>query len=402
MVQLNEVATHVKSRIETVITRIKSQEINDPSTDSSSSPKATNPESLNHQTARVVDAVFNTLFGACNGASCNSTKDDCQLVSETFKKKNILTKEQRAQLQTLKTAGSNLESRYAQHYQDDHGRAARAVLMASEREEKEKMSRRKHWQMMNRQAKADAMNTTIQERRNRRNLGAMQVPQHQERMKVNGNPLSLAEVNQSFEERSEGGISYNFDDGISALSAHTLEEMARTETMLQRKSRAEKEPQEQGFNVSIEKKNASNPPSPVGTDESSRSLDDGQDRHEYPLDEIREIKALPQGQKYPVQMARNQSNTDSFLSNSMQTSGSEYTETWKQRHDTRHEQRFWTQVGLENDNQTKESSQNHDNINESLIQRKQRKKKRRPTIFGRRKGKKYMECEESDDEEYDI
>ena len=355
MVQLNEVATQVKSRIETVITKIKSQEINDrsTSTSSSSSPKATNPESLNHQTARVVDAVFNTLFGACNGTSCNNTKDDCQLVSETFKKKNILTREQREQLQSFKTAGSNLESRYAQHYQDDHGRVARAVLIASEREEKEKMSRRKHWQMMNRQAKADAIHTTALERRNRRNLGSTQVPQHQERMKVNGNPLSLAEVNQSFEEQSEGGISYNFDDGISALSAHTLEEMARTETMLQRKNRAEKEPQEQGFNISIEKNNVSNPPSPTATDESSSTLDDDEDA--YHLHEMREMKPFPQGQKYPVQMARNQSNTDSFLSSSIQTSGSEFTDTWKQKHDTGHEPQFWTQVGMDSDNQTRVS-----------------------------------------------
>lgn len=48
-----------------------------------------------------------------------------------------------------------------------------------------------------------------------------------------------------------------------------------------------------------------------------------------------------------------------------------------------------------------ELSLNEDYLNENLMKRKQqKKKKRRSNMFARRKN--YMECDESDDEEYHI
>ncbi len=358
MVQLNEVATQVKSRIGNVITKIKSHEQDRSSSlsSSSASPNAAKPDTINHQTAKVVDAVFNTLFGACTGGSSCTSRDDSQIVSETFQKKNILSKEQREQLQTLKQAGSNIESRYAQFYQDDHGRAARAVLMASEREEKEKINRRKHWQAINRQAKAEAVIMTVEERRkNRRDFGSKELPQHREHIQVNGNPVSLEEVNQEAEEESDSGYSYNYDDGISALSAHTLEEMAKAEAILQRQSRIPKEPQEQGFDLSIENI-VEGPPSPTGT-EGSNSTQEG-NNEDHSGDHIqrstnshhREEAASPhREQKYPVQMARNQSNTGSSIT--YYTSKSDFTSRWK----TQEEQQYWTQVVDEEDNPSRVS-----------------------------------------------
>jgi hypothetical protein len=352
MVQLNEVATQVKSRIETVITKIKNQDQDRTyaTSTSSASPRTANPESLNHQTAKVVDAVFSTLFGACSGNTCN-TNDDTHIVTEKFQKKTILNKEQRARLQTLKTSGSNIESRYAQYYQDDHGRAARAVLMASEREEKEKKSRRQQWQAMNRQAQAQAMVTSMEDRkRNRRRLGAVQTAQHREHIQVNGNPLSLSEVNQSVDEESESGASYNYDDGISALSAHTLEEMAKIESSLQKQRSPPMEPQEQGFDISIDQiKISPGPPSPTGTEESGSTVDNEEEKYRQ-INDIQENEhsvSLHTRQKYPVQMARNQSNTDSNVSSSFHTSKSEFTDIWKSN-----ERQYWSQA-VEDDSPSK-------------------------------------------------
>ena len=335
MVQLIEVASQLKSRLETVLTKLKSTENDRSTSTSSASPTAANPESLNNQTARVVESVFNTLFGACNGTNCAS-KDDSQNITASFRKKSILTKAQRTQLQTLKTSGSNLESRYAQHYQDDHGRAARAVLMASEREEHEQMSRRKQWQNMNREATAEAQESSVLNRRKtRRNIGSgqptKQHKKHLERMKVNGNGLSLTEVEQSFEEESESGVSVNFDDGISALSAHTLEEMAKAEVLLLRQQRLSKEPQEQGFDISIDNSSISGPPSPTSTDNSDSTGEmDGDEHTGKPQTMLLDV---PRPQ-YPTQMARNRPQMESDLSSTMQTSTSpsELADTWPSYH----------------------------------------------------------------------
>lgn len=284
----------------------------------------------------------------------------------------MLTKEQRVKLLSLNTAGtcteSNLESKYAQHYHDDHGRAARAVLMASEREEKEMMSRRQQWNMTNGEAQ---LNDTVVERRksrSRHNTSARQevsnTPQHHERFNVNGKPMSLEEVKHHFEEESESGASYNFDDGISALSAHTLEEMAKAEKMLQRQNRLTKEPQEQGFDVTLEQSSGSvnvpGPPSPTATEESIGSADPCDDTHAgnimqskslHQYDNDKEKELYGRQQRYPLQMARNQSNTGtSYVSSvSIQSSSTDFSDTWKQN-----DQDYWTQ-NVQNDSPSKVS-----------------------------------------------
>jgi hypothetical protein len=324
MVQLTQVASKVKSRLETVISKLKSQEDDESVSTSSESPKNANPEKLNHQTARVVDALFKRLLGACYGTSCTS-KDDSHVISVSMCKKSILTRMRREELHKMEKSGDNLESHYAQHYQDDHGEVARAILIASEREEREKMSRKKQWQMMSQKARAEAMAAAAET--NLRNKV--------ERVSVNGKSLKLKEVVNSYEDESESGVSINFDDGISALSAHTLEEMAKAEKILQRQKRLLTEPTEQGFDLSLDKINPSGPPSPASTEESEAfEYDD----NEYKQSE-KDFESPRQAKNYPLQMARNNSVTESQVSSSIQTSESEFSHTWKA-----HEQNSFSQV----------------------------------------------------------
>ena len=223
--------------------------------------------------------------------------------------------------------------------------------------------------------------------------------------------MSLEEVKHHFEEESESGTSFNFDDGISALSAHTLEEMAKAEKMLQRQNRLTNEPQEQGFDVTLEQSsvivNVPGPPSPAATEESIGSVDPCDDSHLgnnmksksfHQFDKEKELHNRQQ--RYPLQMARNPSNTGtSYISSvSIQSSSTnDFSDTWKQN-----DQDYWKNV--KNDSPSKvsitSSSKTKHSFHQTLISQKQRKKKRRQNLFGRRKN--YMECEEFDDEEYDI
>jgi len=415
MVQLNNVANQLRARLETVISKIKNKNHENERThsslsSSSASPNATNPENLNQQTVKVLDSVFNALFGVCSGNNCTnqSSDNDSQVITKTIQKKHLLDKDQRRTgMHSLKLTGSNLESRYAQHYQDDHGRAARATLMASEREEKEKMTRRKLWEQNSRLAHAEARGAAVEEKKRSRlsssnraagGTGARRAPQHREHIEVNGNPLSLSEVHQQSSEDDLNSVtSYNYDDGISALSAHTLEEMAKAEAILRKRSH--KEPQEQGFDISIEQ-TSSGPPSPTGTIESSTSEEDDRSNMDnliglqYDEDQFNQ-HSLGQQKKYPVQMARNNSESSRVSTN---TSKSEFSTVWKNN-----EQQYWTQVvdsnfpsvGSVRANSITSTSQSN-----ALLSQKS-KKKGRPRLFGRRK--KYMECEEEyDDQEYSI
>ncbi len=468
MVQLNEIATQVKSRLETVITKIKPTDTQSPSTSSSSeSPHPASAESLNVQTAKVVDAVFNTLFGACSGNngctggsnSPHSTNDKSHIIlNQRFqsnqKMKLSLSKKQKQNISLQKTP-SNIESKYAQYYQDDHGVAARAVLMASEREEKEKLDRRERWKVMNKLAKDEAVNMSVVERRRqRRDLGTskndyndhdgyhknkthhysnyptqerrktttlsssqqqVQIPQHREHMQVNGNPFILAEVvpqsssneypHEIDNDESESNISYNYDDGISALSAHTLEEMAKIDAILQSRYRREKEeePKEQGFDISLEQLNVSRgdtttttaeatltdcsgsksgsvsgsklekPPSPVATEQSYSSQESFQEddyyheeRKEAYGDKKQSLQLQHQQQysahkqntrkgissmsstnnkyEYPVQMARN---SPSHVKNSTDESNTNSHTSSKPQFSERwrsSEQQYWSQL----------------------------------------------------------
>ena len=302
-VQLNDVATQVKSKFNNVMTKIKrpdDDQINDPT--NNNNYNTTNNNEHQSSPSKVVDVVINTLFGACTSSSptndatflstlCsspNSTNDKShhlsteavlKVKSQKLYKTNKHNSNHHQKSSSLSSScdhsqSSNLESKYAQYYQDDHGRAARAVLMASQREELDKKRKKEYWNEMDRLARVEASNgikrSVMERRMQRRNSmnSSMMSGVNENGLKNNGDdimyPTQQRRIqgelkqypilqhyppspshNNNHDEDSESGVSYNFDDGISALSAHTLEEMAKLESIMQQKQKQEKQQQQQ-------------------------------------------------------------------------------------------------------------------------------------------------------------
>ena len=335
MVQLQAIVSQMKSKLDDGFTTLKknlSSTALDPDEQgtSSCSPEGTQPND-SERASKLIDSVMTTLFSACTGNQCPPSNDDKVVESMQKKQPTKLGKKARSALQTLQRTSSRDECHYAQFYEDDHGRAARAVLMVREREGKERIQQRQRMNELHQKARLEARTSispgqkkgpTVPQHRET-------VPQHRENIQVGGTPYRLYEVgsplNRSGASEEEVSVmSYNFDDGISALSAHTLEDMAKAELILQRKYGV---PKEQGFDITLgSTAGADLPPSRTGTVESSNASDDV----------VETEKDNVAVEKYPVQMARPRSHrSNGSASGSIKSDHSE----WKT-----HEQKYWVRV----------------------------------------------------------
>jgi len=284
-----------------------------------------------------------------------------------------LGKKAKSALHNLQKTSSRDECFYAQFYEDDHGRAARAVLLAREREEKERGSQRRKMKEMHSKAREEAgmrfqmKGGDVVNKVSPQRMGSMkQQQQHREKIRVGGNPYRLCEVGNmnrsTASEDSESGLSYNYDDGISAISAHTLDEMAKADMILQRKIGI---PREQGFDIALESTDGRTveecdaPPDLDSTAESSDAsehvariqdiVEDHQSlckpRVEKPSSSFDKVGEEEDGPRYPVQMARPRSQMSGGSTES--STQSDHSE-WKNQ-----DAKYWTQVADEDTNTTK-------------------------------------------------
>lgn len=422
---------------------------------SSCSPEAAAPDE-GTGAAKVVDSVIGTLFGDCYGGGGNcsdpvSQFDDKELMKKMQKRQRFTSKPNKRRdktgeagdkstlktqglpIRTINPASSRDECHYAQYYNDDHAEAAKAVIQAREREERERGIYRKRMENM----KADAIKyqskrhlvskeglVSVAEEKDMvddADPGVMQPrnntysspnrPQHRENIKVGDSPYRLYEVANSLpsqpgdDEHEHDAISCNYDDGISALSAHTLEEMTKTSTYLYRRNRSI--PKEEGFDI-VARSNSSSPipqdndgtvgpPSPVETDgSSSLDVDRKQANEQVASDESddeSDYGELVRSLAYPVQIDQN-SSLDTTMNNSSQSSDSELCK--------KEEKQYWTQVVAEeqvpsglNESRATEKRKNNTSKRSERASPTTKRKSRRPrsmNIFNRRSG--YVECEE--------
>lgn len=407
--QLKGIAGQIKSRINDAIVSIKTNVSStplDPNPLTSHSSSSQTPTPSHHEERPLHKQVFNTLFAPCIGSGAcpqHSGRDDNEnivrniqnnLASSSFNSLTINPKRKptklgtkaRNALQNLQKSSSNDECYYAQYYSDDHGRAAKAVLMTKRREEQEKATQRKKMYEMQEQAKEEAV-------KYRMTSDNAKTPTKTHRDSIRVGRYELSEVNalnrSSASEDSESNISYNYDDGISAISAHTLEEMAKAERILYKKHGIPpKEPKEQGFEITDSAENE-NAPSPTSTAGSSDASDDDVARIEDLVEVQRKMaNDFSVESSFDRQNNRQKGNlsNDSSATADMKTPDNSFSNNVRS-------QRDGTSV-------TK-TPHPHDTSfstrSSSTLKSKKNKKSRTPKIFRRRK--KYMEF---DDDEYEI
>lgn len=415
--QLRDIAGQIKSKVQTAISQIKKNTSSTPldphgqDLDQGSSSSFAQDSSPN-QDNRILSTVFQTLFSACTGNKCPEPATE-SLERRTSTK---LGKKARNALQNLQQTSSRDECHYAQYYEDDHGRAARAVLMTRQREEKQRYEQQKEkMKHMNRKSREEPKGRRF-------NMNPSQTQgkidsntfQHGENIRVGGYPYRLCEVRNilnrsATSEDTESALSYNYDDGISAISAHTLEEMAKAEMILQRKIGV---PREEGFDIALDSTTENDdsfgkdlPPSPTSTEDSSSTVDEVA-RIQDVVDEqlARHYKHNENYHLYPVQMARPRSHRSTESTES--STRSDHSE-WKKQ-----DSKYWMQVVQEEQQSArdepsitpKKERHPHDtsflatHSLSSSSSKKKRGRRRTPKLFGRRK--KYLECE--DDGEYEI
>lgn len=359
----------------------------------SCSPEAAAPDE-GPKAARVIDSVIGALFGDCYGSNnCSgvmSQEKEKEFMSKMYHR-SFISNRQKSQhhkdigqtpimrsnkglpVRSIGSASSRDECHYAQHYEDYHAQAAKAVILAREREERERgiyrkrmedlkckaedeaeRSAMKHHRISNKEDKSSTPLERWDQHEDNKNRQDQEVtphknhtsarPQHRENIKVGGNPYRLYEVSRSLSSQyaveDHDAASYNFDDGISALSAHTLEEMAKQDVHLLR--RIQSIPQEQGFDIVArptspvkDLSKPDEPPSPIATDESSRDSR----KNESPQTTIDDDDESDYGdlvrESYPVQMSRNTSSDNHTLDS---TQSSEF-DLWRSQ-----EKQYWTQV----------------------------------------------------------
>jgi len=441
--QLKDIAGQIKSKVNIAITHIKKNTSSTPI-----DPNPTSAESTSTPTPpeeRTLSHVFQTLFASCTGNNWNTTtgappphtypNSNATSSRNNNRQPTKLGKRAKSALHNLQLqkTSSRDECYYAQFYGDDHGRAARAVLMTRQREEKERLSQRQKLKEMHSKARQEAgmrfqmKGGEIVDKHPKKGKNA---EQHREQIRVGGNHR-LCEVGNglnrsSASEESESGLSYNYDDGISAISAHTLDEMAKAEMIFQKKSGI---PKEQGFDVTLDSTGSgvASPPSLNSTADSSDASEDvakiqdlmedqspyksdvkvqqARDQGEksmYPVQMARRRSQQPEsgGEKsmYPVQMARPRSHQSGSGGSTESSTQSDHSE-WKNQ-----DAKYWMQVAERDNNRhgpsstPKKEQHPHDTMRSaSSMKKKKGRKSRTSKLFGRRKN--YLEC---DDEEHAI
>lgn len=321
VLQLQGIAGQIRSRVDSVLNNVKKSASSTPLDPDDRTPEEMQPND-SERTSKIIDSVMSTLFAACTGNNCPT--DEATLVDSLQKKQPTkLGEKARNALHTLQHSSSRDECHYAQFYDDDQYRvAAKAVLLARERESRERSVHRQKLHDLRRDARAEAQHKISS--------------QHRE----NGNPYRLSDVlnHTHLSEDSESALSYNFDDGISAISAHTLEEMAKAELILQRKRGIL---QNERFDTALGPTKGSLPPSPTSTVDSSNASFEEDGQLQGPVHSQEDVVQKEKSDEdpktnYPVQMARPRSNRSTDLSAT--SSNSEFME-WQN-----HDSKYWSQV----------------------------------------------------------
>lgn len=263
--------------------------------------------------------VLNIVFGACTGASTEATSTNVVEEDEkaTLKKTVQNKKATKAKNNTLKISTSRDECHYAQYYDNDHGRAARATLVMRQNEDRKLNARRERSLQMYKEAGQEAEKyspVTSQETRKSQigfsptgqrssnnnkpsQFGYANTMYKSERVSAYHNHTNLGSPNnhpivqhQRRYQNNEPTMIHHvltpdkgcpFDDDISAISAHTLEEMMKSETVSELARQSEK------FEGLL-------PPSPAKT-ESSESADD---QNGTPKDDIRDEPSVSNKPKF--------------------------------------------------------------------------------------------------------
>lgn len=410
--QLRDLAGTIKSKVHSAISQIKKNTSSTPldphsrDFDQKSSSSFAQESHSNHE--KILSTVFQTLFSACTGNRCPEPPQETQ----ERRKSTKLGQKARSALHSLQKTSSRDECHYAQFYQDDHGRAARAVLMTRQREERERNQQREKMKTLHMPTGQDTggkgLNTPPKSgQKNSQYPQQHRMQQQGENIRVGGHPYRLCEVRNvlnrsAASEDSESALSYNYDDGISAISAHTLEEMAKAEMILQRKIGI---PREEGFDITLDSTEndvafgKDLPPSPTSTEDSNSTMDEFATIQDI-VDEQVKNRDEKNHQLYPVQMARPRSQRSTGSTES--STRSDHSE-WKAQ-----DRKYWMQVVQEEYNARDQPSitpkkERHPHDTSFLTARSlssgksKRGRRRTPKLFGRRK--KYLEC---DDGEYEI
>lgn len=356
MVQLKQIASQVRSQLDSAVIKLKKSARSkpiDPNNDQGGSSCSSEANESVHA-SRILGSVMDTLFGACAGNKSPTTNEENAF--ESLKPIKIGEKTSRA-LQSLHKSSSNDLVKKADSLKN-HGR---------------------------------------------------QTTQHKEKIRIGNSPYRLCEVsdvNRSAFSEEESEVSYNFDDGISALSAHTLEEMAKAEKILLKKQEG-CVPREEGFDISLEpnvfEKDEEGPPSPASTVESDDDHSPTQETERHPPEEKSVTKSSNEVKTYPVQMARPRRSSSPAGSAS---TASDFSSTWRKQ-----EENYWAEVIKKDEDSkdlfhtpTKDSknttlSTTFSSSRSSISSQKKGRSRPRLRILGRRK--QYIECDE-DEELYEI
>ena len=295
MVQLKEIANQVRSHLDSTIVKLKKNARSKPidlDNDQGGSSCSSDVNESVHASRLLLGSVIDTLFGACTGNK-NPTTNEMN-VSETLKTIKIGEKTSRALQSLHKTSSNDLVKKGGSY--ENPGLDANQKKIST---------------------------------------------QHKEKIRIGNDPYRLCEVsdvNRSAFSEEESEVSYNFDDGISALSAHTLEEMAKAEKILLKKQQA-RIPREEGFDICLEptvfEKDADGPPSPASTVESEDDQSPTQDTEHNQPDQKSVSKNTTEVKTYPVQMARPRRSASPDGSAS---TASDFSSTWRKQ-----EENYWAE-----------------------------------------------------------
>lgn len=456
---------------------------------SDGTPRAVPPPNEGERASKVIQSLVTTLFGACSGSTNCPTatsyfepdRDNQDLLYSIQKKREAHARKGSIVQSSTSTKRPGREGKgkkssvnansmyqkngrerdldesyYAQYYADDHAQAAKAVLASKEKEQQQREACRQNMQTLTREAQQEAnlrlsAATDLADQNQQPQYHQEADPdsftpqQHRERIQVGGTPYRICEValpasqNAILLNDEDTVASYNYDDGISALSAHTLEEMVKMEAHLKQK---EAVPTEQGFDIHTAETTADmsgsaseGPPGLASTDESGETSTHSEEIEEssrqntdethdkvvdFSLEHENDFGNGLGRMQYPVQMARNRS-TKSAGSFTTKSSKSDFSSVWKKQ-----EQQYWMQVVEEDgplelavasnaakkaaskkEKKTKshKSSKSNPHPHETMkisssdvLLRKQKKKKSKTSrpLFGRKKG--YITYEENEGE----
>jgi hypothetical protein len=257
MVHLEEIPVLLRNRVENILYSLRQKMLSkqDSSDDSHNHCLS---DSKNNNSRASKDLSYSTTSSPTNSNSIQDDNDNSYTTSTTKVFDSLVTKLFRA------CSGNNCTSGPIFPRDDQHD-----LIESLEKKQQRRLTTRKHSNNSDTNSNNDKYNNTTnynidgytkQKRTTTTKLGNNQESQHsysphtphREKICVAGSPYRLYEVDEHESINTSlspmDDVDDPFDDGISALSAHTLEEMVRAEAKRNKLIRAYI-PQEQGFAI---------------------------------------------------------------------------------------------------------------------------------------------------------